>query len=146
MVRKPVQVAEALRRYFEEGFEEPDLFTNPYLAWHCYDELDKIARPHSLKSGDGDPETNIVTKLFAGYARVRVYGGDASVTALLTTEVMRANGTTFNLHVCLVHFMDSEGRVNRVEAYYDPRELERDAWYRMHMLPYEGMPGSTTAA
>jgi hypothetical protein len=42
----------------------------------------------------------------------------------------------------MVHFFDAEGRIFRVEAYYDPRELERDAWYRQHMLPYEGMPTS----
>jgi hypothetical protein len=143
MARTPAQVAQAVRRYFAEGVEEPDLFTNPYIAWHCYDELDKIARPNSLKSGDGDSNKNIVTQLFSRYTRVEVFGGDSTVTCLLTTEVNRANGTTFLLPACMVHFFDAEGRIFRVEAYYDPRELERDAWYRQHMLPYEGMPTST---
>jgi hypothetical protein len=141
-MRTAIQAAAALKQYFAAGIEAEGLFTDPYYAWHCYDRLDKKARPNSLKPGDGDPGKNIVTALFAGYRRVEALAAEKSVTCLLETEVRRADGTTFLLPCCMVHFLNDQGQVYRVEAYYDPRELERDAWYRQHMLPYEGMPGS----
>ncbi len=141
MPRSPSETAVELTRYFAEGVEAANLFTDPYFAWHCYDKLDKKAHPNSLKAGDGNPGKNIVTELFVRYTRVESIAGERSVTCLLETEVRRGDGSTYLLPCCMVHFLDEEGRVFRVEAYYDPRELERDAWYRQHMLPYEDMPG-----
>jgi ketosteroid isomerase-like protein len=137
MPRNPQDVAKDILRYFSEGVEAPGLFTDPYTAWHCYDGVDKISRPRLLNVGQPTPSSFDRPK--NEYERVETYGADGAVTCLLTSKLTMADGRVVRLHSCMVHHLNDAGQVYRVEAYYDPQQLERDSWYREHLKMYQGV-------
>jgi hypothetical protein len=137
MPRTPQQTADELVRYFREGVEPEGLFTNPYTAWHCYDGVDKITRPRQLRVGEPAPPTSDRPK--NTYERIEALASDKAVTLLLTSKLEMVDGRVVLLHSCMVHQLNDEGSVYRIEAYYDPHQVERDAWYREHIKMYEGI-------
>ena len=58
---------------------------------------------------------------------------------VLTSKLSMGDGRVVRLHSCMVHYLNDQNQVYRVEAYYDPHQLERDSWYREHMKMYEGI-------
>jgi hypothetical protein len=129
-------VAAALRRWYTEGVQDPDVFTDPYVCWHCYDGLDKVTSPGRLSVGKPDLESD---RPQAAYDRVDLLTSEGAVTAVLTTRLSMVDGREVLLHSCMVHYLDEEHRIHRIEAYYDPHPLERDAWYRDHIRMYDGI-------
>jgi hypothetical protein len=98
--------------------------------------VDKIARPGELRAGRPRPASDRPKNQFE---RVETFASDKTVTCLLTSKLNTSDGRAVTLHSCMVHFLDQDARVFRIEAYYDPHELERDSWFREHLKMYEGI-------
>ena len=138
-MRSVEEVGDALRRWYSEGIQDPDAFTDPYVCWHCYDGLEKVTSPGKLSVGKADPTSD---RPPPRYERIDLFPSTGAVIAVLTTRLTMADRREVLLHSSMVHYLTDENRIHRIEAYYDPHPLERDAWYREHLQMYDGIAGA----
>jgi hypothetical protein len=133
--RNPSKVAQAILAHFEGAPQPEEWFTEPYISWHSFEpDVEKIKRLHKPEAAAW-PERPYAKSV---YERVQVIDGDAAVTVLRTTKITTYSGREFKIEAAMIHLLNAEGKIHRVEAYYDPRELERDAWARVHLAMYDG--------
>src|SRR5271154_5370486 len=133
--RNPSNVARRLMEHFEGAPEPAECYTEPHIVWHSYEGFDKIKKLDKAPSREARPARYAES----GYERIQVIDGDGAVTVLLTTKVKTFEGREFKGEAAMIHLLNAEGKIHRVEAYYDPRELERDAWIRVHLPLYDGV-------
>jgi hypothetical protein len=137
LTRNPSAVAKALCAHFEGAPEPAEFYTEPHIVRHSYEGFDKIRR-----LGKSAPSAARVSqKAYAEsyYERIKVIDSEAAVTVLLTTKVRTHMGREFRIEAAMVHLLNETGKIYRVEAYYDPRELEREAWLGAHLAMYDGV-------
>ncbi|MDB5425497.1 MAG: hypothetical protein JWQ29_2913 [Phenylobacterium sp.] len=135
--RNPSAVALALMAEYETGRTSREIYADPYVVRHCYEEFDK------LKTLSGPPRPPAPTPRWASVTaeRLDVIDGDGGVTLLTTHRIRTSDGREFLHQSALVHLLDAEGKIYRVEAYYDPAEQRRDAFQREHVAMYDGVVG-----
>lgn len=135
--RNPSALARALCAHFEGAPEPAEFYTEPHIVRHSYEGFDKIRR--LKKPGPVGAGSAKAAYAESYYERIQVIDSDAAVTVLLTTKVKTHMGREFRVEAAMVHLLNADGKIHRVEAYYDARDLEREAWLSSHLAMYDGV-------
>lgn len=133
----PSAVAQALAAHFEGAPEDPDFYTEPHLVRHSYEGFDKIRKLR--KPGPVGAGRSQAPYAESYYERIRIIDAPSAVTVLVTTKLKTHMGREFRVESAMVHLLNADGKIHRVEAYYDARDLEREAWLREHLTLYDGI-------
>ena len=133
--RHPSKVAQTLLSDFESGRMTREIYADPYVVRHCYEDFDKLktlSKPIPT-SGPGPRWADVTTE------SVRVIDGGEAITVLLVNRIRTMDGREFLHQSASVNSLNAEGKICRSEAYYDPHEQRRDAFLREHLAMYDGV-------
>jgi len=135
--RNPSNVAQTLMADYATGAFSKALYTEPHVVWHSYEGFDKLRRLDKPPAPGPRPPSRYAD---VQPERLQVIDGDGAVTVLLTSRVKTLRGHVFRNQAAMVHLLNDEGKIYRVEAYYDAQEQQRDSWLREHVSMYDGVP------
>lgn len=137
----PSKVAQTLMSDYATGKTTKEIYTDPHIVWHSYEGFDKLRR-FDKPAPASPPPTGRRGSRYADMKieRVQVIDGGNAVTVLMSTRLKTVAGREFVNEAASIHFLNAEGKIYRVEAYYDPTEQRMDSFYREHMQMYDGRP------